>query len=843
MNNATQPYPVPRGTLAQEALKELARRELARRHMAAFVLYTMPNYQMGWWHEEICQALDVFLDDVVCGKSPRLMIKTAPRHGKQIADSVPVLTPNGWRNHGDLCVGDYVFGIHGKMVKVVAISSKSPEKVEVVFTNGDTIKCHPAHEWVVYKGRGKRLIRVETQEMAKYNLWTGEKGKRGSRALFHLPDTSGLEFPTKSLLLCPYALGVWLGDGTTGKGCISMSVNDSAVWERMAESGLPISTSWVHKDTGVVTVSFASGIPGVLGVLPSKLSQIGVLNYKHIPEEYLRADRQQRLELLAGLMDTDGHVEAHTGRCRIVTTSPEIRDGVYDLCSTLGFRPYITHQLPALSSSGIQGNLTVFTVGFQPTEAIPVSLERKRVKNFAKRRMIGIAEIRNCGQECGKCIQVDSPDGIYLVGKTLLPTHNSELASRRFPAYAFGRYPDIGIISTSYSADLSSRMNRDVQRILESETYPKLFPKTTLWGKNIRTVSGAYQRNSDLFEIVGYQGSYRSAGVGGGITGMGMHIGIIDDFCRNRADADSPTLREKTWDWYTSSFYTRLAPGGGILVIATSWHQDDLMGRLLEAERTGEGDKWKVISYPAIATNDEPKRKAGEALHAERYPLEQLEKIKAALGSRDWEALYQQRPTPDGGAVFRKEWLNYYLPKDLPDRFDKTIISWDMAFKDGDDNDYVVGQVWGRHGGRFFLLDQVRGRMDFVATLAAFDALAVKWPHAMEKLVEDKANGPAVISSLKHKVMGIIPINPDGSKTARAHAVTPLFEAGNVFIPHPHTCSWAGDYISELLQFPASAHDDQVDATTQALRRLTAVPALQIHPSNLPRTFRRRRAA
>ncbi len=428
---------------------------------------------------------------------------------------------------------------------------------------------------------------------------------------------------------------------------------------------------------------------------------------------------------------------------------------------------------------------------------------------------------------------------------TMPPRHGkSELATRRFPAYALGRYPNLSFISTSYGADLASRMNRDVQRIIDSDEYRLIFPKTELSGKNIRTVaSGSYLRNSDIFEIVGHAGSYRSAGVGGGVTGMGGNCLLIDDPLKDRAEADSATIREKVWGWYTSTLYTRSAPGGGILLIQTRWHMDDLAGRLLEAERTGEGDKWRVVNFPAIAEVDEHNRRMGEALHPERYPLEQLHAIKSALGQRDWAALYQQRPAPDGGAVFRKEWLNYYLPKDLPDRFEKTIISWDMTFKDGDDNDYVVGQVWGRHGGRFFLLDQVRDRLDFVATLAAFDSLAAKWPHALEKLVEDKANGPAVISSLKHKVMGIIPINPDGSKTARAHAVTPLFEAGNVFIPHPHTCSWAGDYISELLQFPASAHDDQVDATTQALRRLTVVPALQIHPSNLPRRFSRRRAA
>ncbi|MDR0339622.1 MAG: phage terminase large subunit [Desulfovibrio sp.] len=418
---------------------------------------------------------------------------------------------------------------------------------------------------------------------------------------------------------------------------------------------------------------------------------------------------------------------------------------------------------------------------------------------------------------------------------TMPPRHGkSELTSRRFPAYAFGRHPDSSIISTSYSADLSSRMNRDVQRIMDDYLYQEIFPAVTLSGRNIRTVaSGNYLRNSDIFEIVGHGGSYRSSGVGGGITGMGGDIIIIDDPTKDRAEADSPTIRAKVWDWYTSTLYTRLAPGGGILLIQTRWHMDDLAGRLLEAERAGEGDIWRCVNFPAVADRDEQYRAAGEALHPERYPLERLLAVKRTIGSRDWEALYQQKPAPDGGAVFRKEWLRYWLPKDLPQRFDKLLISWDMTFKDSEDSDYVVGQVWGRDGARHFLLDQVRGRMGFTATLQAFCKLADKWPQALEKLVEDKANGPAVIDSLKNRVSGVIPIEPEGGKTARAHAVTPLFEAGNVYIPHPQACAWASDYESELLQFPASAHDDQVDATTQALRRFVVRAPMRINPGIL----------
>ena len=417
---------------------------------------------------------------------------------------------------------------------------------------------------------------------------------------------------------------------------------------------------------------------------------------------------------------------------------------------------------------------------------------------------------------------------------TMPPRHGkSELASRRFPAYALGRYPDLSIISASYSADLSSRMNRDVQRIMDDPLYHDIFPETRLSSKNIRTVaSGNYLRNSDIFEVVGHQGVYRSAGVGGGLTGMGASICILDDVIKDRASADSPTVLQNVWDWYTSTLYTRLAPGGGIILMNTRWCTRDLSGRLLEAEAQGDGDRWRVVNFPAIATEDEPPyRRAGEALHPARYPLEQLEKIRAAVGTRDWEALYQQHPIPDGGALFKAEWLaRTWLPKDLPDKFDEVVCSWDLSFKGGDASDFACGQVWGRKGADCYLLDQARGRWCFTETLAQVRKLAGQWPQALRKLVEDAANGPAVIDTLRHEVPGIVPVKPDGSKVARAHAVTALFEAGNVLVPDRSVAPWVSEWRAEMEAFPSGAHDDQVDAATQALRHLQARRTLNLSP-------------
>lgn len=390
----------------------------------------------------------------------------------------------------------------------------------------------------------------------------------------------------------------------------------------------------------------------------------------------------------------------------------------------------------------------------------------------------------------------------------------SEIVSRAFPAYLFGKNPDIKIIAASRSISLAKDFNRDVQRIMSSETYREIFPDSCLAKASSRG-QGGYVRTSDMFEIVNAKGTYISAGIGTQITGRGADVFIIDDYVKDRAEAASPTIRNKTWDWYTSTAYTRLSPGGGVIVMATRWSCDDLIGRLLDAQAKGEGDTFELVNYEAIASKDEPNRKKGEALHPDRFPLSELLKIKKVVGERDWASLYQQSPVPDGGALFKSNWLRYWTDETLPPHFDMVLLSWDMAFKGDSSSDYVVGQVWGKKASSFYLIDQFRGQWDFVQSRSMFVMQSKKYPQATAKLVEDKANGAAIISELKKVLTGIIPITPTESKEARAYAVTPYFEAGNVFIPA--VAPWRVEYEQELLQFPAASHDDQVDATTQAL--------------------------
>ena len=222
---------------------------------------------------------------------------------------------------------------------------------------------------------------------------------------------------------------------------------------------------------------------------------------------------------------------------------------------------------------------------------------------------------------------------------------------------------------------------------------------------------------------------------------------------------------------------------------------------------------------PAIAEDDDDLlgREVGTSLAPELgYDEEWAELKKKEVGSKTWASLYQQRPSASEGNIFNRNWWQYY--ETIPRFFDEQVISWDLTFKDNKDNDYVVGQVWGRKGADYYLIDQVRDKMDFPTTVTAVRNLANKYPRAMAKLIEDKANGPAVIATLKREVNGIIPVNPQGSKVARAQAVTPVIESGNVFLPKHKEFSY--DLIEEAAAFPNGKHDDQVDSASQALSRL-----------------------
>ena len=398
----------------------------------------------------------------------------------------------------------------------------------------------------------------------------------------------------------------------------------------------------------------------------------------------------------------------------------------------------------------------------------------------------------------------------------------SELFSRRFPAWAFGKNPDLQMIAASYSADLSSRMNRDVQRIIDSQEYSDIFPGTSFSANSQASPSSNKNiRNSEIFEIAGRKGAYRSAGVGGGITGMGADIAIIDDPVKDAKEANSQTVRDSVWDWYTSTFYTRLSPKSGILLGMTRWHEDDLAGRLLEEAKKG-GDQWRVVSFPAVAEEDEEYRNEGDALHPERYNLEHLSKIKKAVGTQTWNALYQQRPSSKGGDIIKGAWFKRYSV--LP-RMKRIIITADTAQKTKQHNDYSVLLVAGvGHDGGVYVLDLIRGKWEAPELEQKVSDVWSKYKSlGVHKVyVEDKSSGTSLIQNIQRKQrIPIEGVQVDTDKYTRVLGVQGYIESGYIYLPND--AEWIEDFIKECEAFTATdshKHDDQVDAMVMAITEL-----------------------
>ena len=399
---------------------------------------------------------------------------------------------------------------------------------------------------------------------------------------------------------------------------------------------------------------------------------------------------------------------------------------------------------------------------------------------------------------------LDTPDGRLII--SMPPQEGkSTRCSRDLPIKTLIDNPDRRIVCASYGQGLANRNGRAVRNQIIA--HPEL-------GLSIAHDNGA----ASEWTIAGHEGGVLSVGRGAGVTGRPCDLLIIDDPLKDRAEADSLTIRDTCWDWWTDALSARLAPGAPVVLILTRWHEDDLAGRL----RTLDSEAgWRILNIPAQCEepNDPLGRQPGEYMISARgRTRQQWEQRRLTAGSRTWAALYQGHPSPAEGDIFKRNWWQRWTR--MPSLHGTFIQSWDLTFKSSQASDWVVGQVWLQQDANCYLLDQVRGRWGFTDTIDQIINLTARWPQATAKLIEDKANGPAVIDSLRRTIPGIIPITPRESKTARANAVTPLAEAGNVWLPDRAAAAWADALIEELAGFPNATHDDQVDALTQALSYL-----------------------
>lgn len=434
---------------------------------------------------------------------------------------------------------------------------------------------------------------------------------------------------------------------------------------------------------------------------------------------------------------------------------------------------------------------------------------------------------------CQKLDQIASGELKRLI-ISMPPRHGkSELVSRRFPAYILGRNPDTKIIATSYSANLASRMNRDAQRIIESKEYQILFPDTKLAsgskGLDIRDHS---TQNASMFEVVGHEGAYISAGVRGSITGSGFDIGIIDDPFKNREEAESETIRTRVWEWYESTFYTRQEEDAAILMTMTRWHENDLVGMVLDlAENDPDADQWEVIVLPALSEDElapyDQRTGPEQALWRGKYSEEKLKKTRATVAVYTWLSLYQQRPSAAKGNLFKRDSFQYFTESPLtydlhaetglvqvPKQACLVFQTCDPAGTAQTHSDYFVLSTWALTPKKdLLLLDVFRTKlegadhMDFFRKYSTFPGLVLLG-------FESVAIGKTTYQNLKRGRFPVVDLEPKGDKFTRALSAAIRLKLKTTYFRQG--AHWLNAWEEELLKFPNFKNDDQVDTLSYA---------------------------
>lgn len=405
------------------------------------------------------------------------------------------------------------------------------------------------------------------------------------------------------------------------------------------------------------------------------------------------------------------------------------------------------------------------------------------------------------------------------------PGHMKSLSvSVLWPAWEWISLPMTKYLCASYGGSLALRDAVRMRRLIESPWYQELWPHVQLEKD---------QNAKEKFDNV-FGGFRSSSGIGGSILGHRGDRLIVDDAHKTQ-EAESKLLREAVIEWYKSTMLTRAKDPrtSAQVVIAQRVHESDLPGHLLNEggwthlnlpQEYEEKPFVHVKAHPPLTAD--PRTTEGELLWPARFGPEEVADTKKQ-GTYYYSAQYQQRPAPAGGGLIKREWFKYYDvdPNFIAQGCEPVIQSWDLSVKGAATSDHVSGQVWGKRGADVYLIARVNDTMNFPTTCRAIETLSSRWPMATKKLVEDKANGPAAIDELRHKVPGLVAVPVRGDKLSRLVAVSGYVEAGNVWLPSPAQAPWVEDFIAEVCGFPKAPHDDDTDAFSQALDDLYVVGA------------------
>lgn len=392
------------------------------------------------------------------------------------------------------------------------------------------------------------------------------------------------------------------------------------------------------------------------------------------------------------------------------------------------------------------------------------------------------------------------------------PQHGkSEGSTRRLPAYLLGRDPNLKVALVSYSSTKARKFNREVQRVISSAEYAKIFPQTRLNSSNVVSVAGEWLRNSEEFEIVDHRGSLKSVGVGGPLTGDPVDVLIMDDLYKDAMSAWSDTIRENVRDWYDTVATTRLHNASRQLMVFTRWHHDDLGG----TEATVENG-WTVLKFPALKMSPPSEydpREIGEALWPEKHSRVELERRRDKNPSV-FSALYQQEPTPSTGTIFQADWFNVVADEQWPFGLVDYGTDWDLAYTKEEHNSASAYVTAARAGSDIYVEDIGFEWLEFPDLIKFMKSK--RGPH----YIEGKASGKSARQTLVEAGISAIEVAKDTDKVTSARLIAPIVEAGLVYVKQSVIEKLLHDERQGLLRFPGGVNNDLVDAFVQSINRL-----------------------
>jgi predicted phage terminase large subunit-like protein len=759
----------------------------------------------------------------------RLMVFLPPGSAKALALDTPIPTHNGWKLMGELRVGDKVFDETGKSCSVTWVSPVWRDRpvYRVITDCGDEIIADRDHEWLVrlsgkprkpLKGNGVGRPGMPNRDNPASRFKIKETWDlcrtRAKRPM--IPRADSLELPDAILPIDPYLLGVWLGDGSKQSVRITSSVEDQP-WLRAEIERLGHET----RDTTVPTLFQVIGVRSsfaAMGLLDDKYHNTH--GRKHIPPAYLRASKAQRLALLQGLIDTDGTVCKSRGCTTFCNIDKELAESVRELVRSLGVKAGWSEGRAVLN--GIDHG-SAYRVSFYLEGSARIPRKASLTRN-QERTPNTYIDVLPAGYADTVCIEVDSPSHLFLCGRSMTPTHNSTYGSVVFPSRFLGQAPGRKLILASYGDDLARKMGRRTRQICRSPRY------RGIWGYELSKESSAAEQWA-----LTNGSEYMACGLMSGITGNRANGAIIDDPVRGREQANSETIRQKTWDAYQDDLLTRLIPGGWLAIIQTRWHENDLAGRILPMDWKGEsgmiecrdGNTWEVLCVQAKAEagrNDPLGRQPGEYLWPEWFDRKHWAQFET--NARTWASLFQQMPTPAEGDLFKPDMISVVGAVPTGAEF---VRGWDLAGSAGG-GDYTAGPKLGRcPDGRWIIADMVRFQGGPEEVEAALKNTADRDGYETRiSLPQDPGQaGKGQAANFVKMLAGyMVETSPEtGSKETRAAPFAAQVNVGNVMMLK---APWNDALIAELRAFPNGTFDDQVDGLSRAFNTLNAGEGLGV---------------